>query len=161
MTLTAAQSTVLRADIIADVVFNALPINDDTSQTIANAYNANASPAYTVWKNVVPISQVGDNFDAAELGGLTTADVSRLQVMADYAPSGINPSMPDRRLFFDDIFSGAGGTITRGKLATLWRRLATRGEKLFASGAGSDVSPSTMTFVGLITRNDVNAARAV
>jgi hypothetical protein len=73
--------------------------------------------------------------------------------------AGVNPSLPDCRQFFDDIFSGAGGTNTRANLLALWKRLATRAEKLYATGTGSDPSPAVMVVEGAISYQDVMIAR--
>ena len=159
ITLSPAQLTTLKADILADPLLAAFPNNTDGHFAIMLLYNQLASPAFTVWKTSVPIGDVGRNFNGAELGGLTTANHTRLQTIAQFLASGVNPSLADNRAFFDDVFSGAGGTITRGKLLILWKRLAKRGEKLFATGTGSDASPATMTFEGNITTDDVEVAR--
>jgi hypothetical protein len=157
MPLTSQQLTTLKTDI--DINFAGVPNNADGHVTIAAAYNLNASPSFTVWKTSVPIGAVGDNFNGTELAGLTTGNQSRLQTIAQFSPMGINPSLSDRRAFFDDVFSGAGGATTRGKLLILWKRLATRGEKLFATGTGSDAVPATLVVEGLIHANDVERAR--
>ena len=113
MALTPQQLATLKADILADPALNAFPNNADGNTAIANAYNQNASPAFTVWKTNVSITAIGDKFNGAELGGLTSANQTRLQTIAQYSPMGVNPSLADRRQFFDDIFSGAGGAVTR------------------------------------------------
>lgn len=159
MALTSAQLATLKADIQADSTLNAKPNNPDGNTDIANAYNANASPLFTVWKTNVTITRVGDAFNGTELAGLTTANQTRLQTIAQFSPMGVNPSLADRRQFFDDVFSGAGGTTTRANLLALWKRLARRGEKLFATGTGSDASPATLTFEGVLTYQDVSQAR--
>jgi hypothetical protein len=71
----------------------------------------------------------------------------------------VNPSIASNRAFFDDVFSGAGGTNTRAALLALWKRLATRGEKLYATGTGSDASPATLVVEGAISARDVEEAR--
>ena len=157
--LTPAQMATLKANIIADAAFNGLPLNTDGAVTIANAYNLAAAPAFTVWKTNVPIVEVGRAFNGAELAGLTTGNQTRLQTIAQYLSAGVNPSLIDNRQFFDDVFSGAGGNTTRPKLLTLWKRLALRIEKLFATGTGSDASPATLTWEGQISYADVEAAR--
>jgi hypothetical protein len=108
----------------------------------------------------VPIQEVGQNFNATELGGLTTANTSRLQCLAQYL-SFINASIASNRQFFDDIFSGAGGANTRAALLIIWKRLASRVEKLYATGTGSDVSPATLVFEGTINHQDVQMARSL
>jgi hypothetical protein len=159
MALTPQQLTTLKNDIVADPVLNAQPNNSDGAFDIAVAYNLNASPNFTVWKTNVLINDVGKKFNGAELAGLTTANQTRLQTIAMYLAGGVNPSLIDNRQFFDDIFSGAGGATTRANLLALWKRLATRAEKLYATGTGSDPSPATMTFEGPISFQDVLNAR--
>lgn len=160
MALTQAQLTTLKADILADPVLNAKPMNSDGAFDIAKAYNTQASPNFTVWKSNVTINDVGKAFNGTELAGLTTGNQTRLQTLAQYLAGGVNPSIIGNRQFFDDVFSGAGGTNTRANLLALWKRLATRGEKLFATGTGSDAVPATPTFEGQISYQDVEQARA-
>ena len=160
MALTPQQLTALKAAIAADPVLLAQPNNSDGDYAIASALNLAASPAFTVWKTYVPSTQVGDNMVGTEVAGLTTANISRLQLIIQMSEAGVNPSLVDRRQFFDDVFSGAGGALTRAKLLILWKRLATRAEKLFATGTGTDPSPATLVFEGSLSYQDVTAARA-
>jgi hypothetical protein len=159
MALTPAQLTTLKADIAANSDLNSQPNNSDGNLAIANLYNLNASPNFTVWKTNVPIGSIGASFNAAELAGLSTLNNTRLQSLAMYLAAGVNASRADTRAFFDDIFSGAGGVNTRAALLILWKRLAKRGEKLFATGTGSDASPATLVHEGNITPTDVQMAR--
>jgi len=167
MTLTAAQNTTLKAFILADATLNAFPNDEDGANSIAIILNQQASPDYTVFKTFVPLGEVGDAFDGDEFESLTTAETGRLTAWAAYSVvsdgqttgAGVNPSLPDRRLFFDQIFNAAGGTETRPRLAILWRRLATTIEQLFATGTGSDADPAILDFEGNITRQEVNIAR--
>lgn len=161
MALTSTQLTTLKADILANSDLNSQPNTSDGAFEIMRLYNLDASPAFTVWKTNVPIAQVGAAFDAAELGSRTNLDNVRLQTLAMYLSSGVNPSRSGTRQFYDDIFSAAGGANTRAALLVLWKRLAKRGEKLFANGTGSDPSPATLTFEGNISTQDVLNARAL
>lgn len=157
MALTPAQRATLKTDALATPsLTTAISLADWPA--VAAYYNAQASPDFTVWKTNVSIGAVGDKMNAAELAGLTTLNVQRLQVIAAYSPSGVNPSLADRRAFFDDVFSGAGGVNTRASLLALWKRLSNRVEKLFATGTGSDAVPATMTFEGGVTNLDVQQA---
>ena len=157
--LTPSQLIVLKTDIVADGSLNANPNGQDGNEIIAAAYNANAAPAFTVWKSTVPIGDIGRKFDGGELGGLTTANHTRLQTIAHFLIDGVTPAIASNRAFFDDVFSGAGGVITRAALLALWKRPARRIEKLFATGTGSDPSPATLVFEGTISHQDVNSAR--
>lgn len=159
MALTSAQLATLRADILADPVLSAMPNTQEAAWNIAVIYNTNASPNFTVWKTNVPIETVGRAFNGAEWAGMSSLNHTRLQTVAQYN-SYVNPSLQDIRAMFDDIWSGAGGANTRTNLLALWKRLATRVEKLFATGTGSDASPGTMTFEGQISYQDVYNARA-
>ena len=158
MALTPSQLVTLKNDIAAAPDTSGIPHTSDGAFAVAALYNLPASPAFTVWKTNVTITQVGDKFNGSELGGLTTANQGRLQTIAQYSPMGVNPSLADRRAFFDDIFSGAGGQITRANLLALWKRLATRAEKLYATGTGSDPTPATLTFEGKLSPSDVQSA---
>ncbi len=160
MPLTSAQLQSLKTDINNDATLSAFPNNSDGAFSIAAIYNTQASPNFTVWKTNVSIKEVGDNLVGTDLAGLTTANHTRLQTVAILSTDGINPSLADRRAFFDDIFSGAGGAATRAKLLTLWKRLATRVEKLYATGTGSDASPATLVVEGPISFQDVQTARS-
>lgn len=169
MALTAAQLQTLKADLAANtatvvvagntVAINSLDTlaerNTDSADAVAQWYNGTASPSFTVWKKLATLNQIGDAINATELAGLTSLNISRLEAIATYSPAGVNPSLADRRQAFDDIFSGAGGTNTRASLLALWKRLANRAEKLFATGTGSDASPATLSFEGALTFQNV------
>jgi hypothetical protein len=47
----------------------------------------------------------------------------------------------------------------RAQVHTHCKRAATRAEKLFSTGTGSTASPATMAFEGVVTYQDVSAAR--
>lgn len=148
MELTTAQKATLKTAIQADPAANALYV-DGNLGGLADYLNQLASPAVTFWKTRVSIEQVGDNINAAELAGLSTLNSTRLQTLVALSPAGVNPSVPNRRAFFDDIFSGAGGVNTRAALLALWKRQATRFENVFKVGTGTDVAPASPGFDAL------------
>lgn len=166
MPLTSAQKTTLKNDIAANtatiggVQIKDIPNNSDGNFIIAGWYSGQASPDFTVWKTNVSVSDIGKKFNGTELAGLTTANIERLTCIALYSSGGVNPSLADQRAFFDDVFSGAGGAVTRPALLALWKRFALRIEKLLSTGTGSDGSPATMGYEGTISGNDVAEARA-
>lgn len=157
--LTTAQLQTLKTHINADPALSSQPLTSAGAQAIADVMNLAASPNFTVWKTSVTITAIGDKFNGTELAGLSSLNQTRLQTIAQYSPMGVNPSLADRRAFFDDVFSGAGGVNTRAALLALWKRLATRGEKLYATGTGSDPSPATLVVEGKITSEHVQQAR--
>lgn len=159
MALSQSHWAAVKADILADPILNAFPNNSDGAFAIAAIYNTVASPDFTVWKTNVPIGDIGKKFDNTELAGLTSLNHTRLQTLAIFLSAGVNPSVAGNRAFFDDIFSGAGGTNTRAALLTLWKRLATRLEKLLATGTGSNSVPATITHEGNVSYQDIMSAR--
>lgn len=166
MPLTTAQLQAIKADILAnqDLNISPGPAIPDVLEQIARLYNLPAVPDYWVYRSAVSLTEIGDNIVATEIAGMSALNMQRLQVMAEYSAnnaSAINPSLADRRAFFDQVFSGAGGAQTRPKLAILWRRLASRVEKLFAAGSGTTGSPATMAYEGPITPAEIGAARAL
>ena len=123
-------------------------------------WNRESSPLKIVWRTSVSNEEIGDAMNGTEVAGLSSLNMQRAQMLANYSNGTQNPSRFDRRDAFDRIFSGAGGQNTRAALAVVWRRAATRFEQLFATGTGSDASPGTLGYEGRITWHDVNAALA-
>ncbi len=138
MNLTQSQLSTLKTWLTA----NASGLDDSQAAAALNA--AAAGPNNICWKTNVAIVKVGDKLNGTEVAGLTSLNVERLQAVALYSSGGINPSLSDRRQFFDDIFSGAGGATTRANLLALWKRTMTVGENVFKTGTGSDASPATL-----------------
>ena len=153
-TLTTPQRAALKTAIQADGTANTLYV-DGNLDGLAAHLNANASPAFTVWKTLVAVGDVGKTFVASELAGLTQLNTSRLQNLAAWLAAGVNPSLASIRQFFDDIFSGAGGANTRAALLVLWKRPASRVERVFATGTGSDASPGLIVSEGPITTTEL------
>ena len=157
MELNNTQLSTLKTAILVDPILAALPRNPDSYAVIKKAFNV-LDATFTVWKTNVSIGEVGDNIVATGLAALAAADTARLQAIADYSPNGINPSLDDRRAFFNDIFSAVAGASTRAKLLILWKRLATRAEKLYANtanGNGANATPALLVVEGEIDETNV------
>jgi hypothetical protein len=73
----------------------------------------------------------------------------------------MNPSLANVRQGMADIFSGSTNSAPaqRAHLTAVSKRTATKAEKLFATGTGTDATPATMTFEGRLSYDDVQAAR--
>jgi hypothetical protein len=158
---------ILKADIAASE-FASLPINPDTSSAIALAYNLAATPDYWVWRTKVTKSELTNNtsqdgtvFTWNGNGYILRSQGERDAFRALFNGSDeVNPSLPQVRQAFLDIFSGTGNAaLNREHLAAIGRRKATRAEKLFAAGAGTTVSPSLLDFEGNLSFQDVSQAR--
>lgn len=159
MPLTTAQYQALKADILANagtipagqpwtgpfggIAVRDVPNSGDGNVAVAGYYNQPAAPGWTTWRRNVALVEVANNLNGTDLSGLSSLNHTRLQTVVMLSQSGVDASLADRRQFFDDIFSGAGGVNTRANLLALWKRLATYAQKLFSTGTGSDASPAT------------------
>lgn len=168
MSLTPAQNATLKADIIADGTLNAQPMNSDGAFAIAAAYNLQAAPDFWVWRTSVTKSEIvqktsQDSTVFAWTGtGFITRSVGEQAAWRELFENGAcNPSLPNTRQAFQDIFSGgtAPAPANRTHLLAVARRKATRIEKLFATGTGSTASPAAMVIEGSISYQDAEAAR--
>ncbi len=159
MVLTTAQQATLKAHILATPALDAFPNNEDGAAGIANLLNLQAVPDFTVFKTNVPLDEVGKAF-VIGIGGLTTAESIRIDLLASYSQAGVNPSDPEiRALYEEELGAGADANTAKANLDVLWRRLSNEIEKLFATGTGSDAVPALLDFEGDISRQDVFTAR--
>ena len=145
--LTTAQLVTLKADVIANPDTNLL-YTDGNLQGLADLYNAEALPAYTVWKTSVPTREVKTAFLWTEYIGRSACERDAFQFMLSNGV--INPADANVRQGIADIFSGPSGAQSRTNLLAIGKRSASRLEKLFATGTGTVASPSTMTVEGVI-----------
>ena len=164
--LTITQLQTLKADIFARA------IQAQPEQTIANTYNAVASPSFTVWRSLVSEAEIYGTPDSAAAFWSWTAYIARSQGERDgwremFGVEGsVNPSLANVRQAVLDIFSGSANNAPaqRTFLNNKSKRLANVIEKLLANislGNGADATPATLTFEGSLTIFDVQAALAV
>lgn len=157
MALTTAQLLTLKADIAADPVLSAFPNNSDGAFEIAAAYNQVFIPAFRVWKTDVPTKDAKKAMVWTEYIGRSVGERDAWQFMLSNGT--INAADTNVRQGIADIFSGPGGATTRANLTAIAKRDATRAEKLFATGTGTELSPATMVFEGNLSYQDVQDAR--
>lgn len=163
MALTPAQNATLKAYIAGDQVLSAFPGNSDGAFAIAAAMNATASPDYYVWRSSVTIDEVMQNgFDWTRVDNLT---VGKSRIWEWMASTGtVKPNQANVRAGVLAVFTTAGDLANRNAVFSHFQRLATRAEKLFATGTGTSstdqgVGPSVMGFEGTLSYSDVEAAR--
>lgn len=157
--LTSAQLTTLKAAIAAEtdpVLVTAREAG--ATGAMAAFYNTASNPAFIVWRTNVTNDELGDAMNGTEVAGLSSLNMQRLQVLAAYSGGSQNMSRSDRRAAFDAVFSGAGGATTRAAMAALWKRIATRAERLYATGTGTTAIPGLMTYEGQVSDANVIAA---
>ena len=147
----------LKADIIADPVLNAIPNTDDGAFQIAAVYNALAVPDYIVWRTSVPTADCKKAAVWTEFIGRNAGERDAWIFML--SNGFINAAEANVRQGIQDIFSGVSGATSRANLLAIVKRKATRGEKVLATGLGTDASPSTMSFEGTLSYQDILTAR--
>lgn len=155
--LTAAQLLTLKVDIAADPILAAQPNNSDGAFAIAAAYNLLAVPNFIVWRTAILTSDCKKATTWTEYIGRSQGERDAWQFMLSNGI--INAADANIRQGIQDIFSGPGGVASRAALVAIAKRKATRAEKLFATGTGTDAVPATMTFEGNLSFQDVEAAR--
>jgi hypothetical protein len=170
MALTTAQQATLKAHIAASPDLNIYPNNSDGAFEIARLLEQTASPDFWVWRTSVEKKEVvqqqgrtGTSFVWAG-NGFIGRSAGELECWNQLFNSSLtcNPSLPNVRQAFVDIFSGTGNAATnRTHLDAIARRKANRLEKLFATGTGGDTSATagTMVVEGRISYQEVEAAR--
>lgn len=162
--LTTPQLQALKAAIAADQALAAKPNNPDGNTEIAAAFNTNAAPEYYVWKSSVGIDEIMQNgFDWTRVDNLTVGKARIWEWMT--AVGTVKPNQANVRAGVLAVFTTAGDLANRNAVFGHCQRLATRAEKLFASGSGvtstdQGVGPSTMTFEGNLSYQDIEQARA-
>lgn len=159
MSLTSAQLQTLKTAILADPALAALPRNDDAAAFIAAEFNKEASPAFVVWRPDVRADEIGNVWVGTDIDGMSALNMQRLQLLlASSAGGAFDMRRADRRAGFENPFGTNQNNASRVAMRAAWKRNATRAEKLYATGTGSDESPAVMTFIGSISGQDVNSA---
>jgi hypothetical protein len=163
MALTLDQKTALKAAIVADEVLNALPNNSDTAITIAQAFNLPASPDWWVWRTAVTRKEILQNgFNWTRLDNLS---VGKARIWQDIFVDGeLNPSKANVRTGIEAVWVGTQADLDqRAAVYIHCKKLASRVQKLFSTGTGSNGDPATMD-VNIdeafeVSGNDVETAR--
>jgi len=159
--MTPAQLVILGAYLQAQPDLASQPFTPAGTTEIQRLLGLPASPVTTavVWRTSVPLGAVVRAFDPNEFEALNGPNRERLQLLAGFLAEGVDPSSPNVREFFLEVFSGAGGATTRAALLVLWATIASRVERLYATGTGSPASPATLTYTGAVSYEDVDTAR--
>lgn len=153
--LTTTQLAVLRTAIGAelDPVFVTYRTQGATGQ-MAEWFNQ--SSAVIVWRTQVPKDEITSNgFKWDRLAAMTVGQARIWDGLFDNASRSMNPSKLNVRDGIEKAWSGATENEQRAAIYSHCKRLATRAEKVFASGLGTDVAPSELGFEGRITDYDI------
>lgn len=157
MPLTPSQITALRTAINADPALSSQPNSPDGHLNVAAAFNTLASPNFTVWSTEVSTEVIKDSVNWTEYINRSVGERSAFELLI--SGNKLNMARANVRQGIADIFSGITGVNSRTAIGNAGKRLATRAEKLFATGTGTNLDPAVMTFEGAISDSDVQAAR--
>ena len=173
--MTPQQLTALKTELQTDpaALGYAPLITAGSMGALADLLNALAVPEFWVWRTLVTkdeytqVASIDDTtFNWTGTGFITRSqgerDAWRELFNGGGAGAGrggnaVNPSLPNVRQAFSDIFSGgtAPAPANRTHLAVVSRRKASRAERIFATGTGSTASPGVMTFEGIVSPDNV------
>ena len=158
--MTPAQLVTLKAAILADPVLNAYPQNSDGAYNMAIFLDQPATPDFIVWKTSVDPDEVMKNgMDWTRVDNLSVGKARIWDWMSRLGT--FNPSKTNIRAGIDAAWVGTAADLAvRAMVYTHCKRLATKAEKLFASGTGSDAAPAVMTIEGRLQYSDIEQARS-
>jgi hypothetical protein len=156
--LTTTQLQALKVDILADQAL--APLFDggtDNAFAIAEAYNQPHAGGYLVWRTYVDVEEImGNGFVWTVVDTLAVGKARIWEWLTRFG--WINPSKANVRQGIADAF-GNNSAMTNA-VAVHCKRVATRAERLFATGAGTSNNPGIMAFEGEVTYQDVLEARS-
>ena len=110
-----------------------------------------------IWRSSVTQDEIMQNgFDWARVDNLSVGKARIWEWLFDNAAQSINPSKPNVRAGIDETWKGTAADLAvRAAVYTHCRRLAKVVESVFATGDGTEVSPSLTTFEGEVNVNDI------
>lgn len=155
--MTEAQLATLKAHILTNTaVADFLASRNDTA--IADWYNAQASPAFYVWRNAVTQDEIMQNgFDWTQVDNQTVGKARIWEWLFNNADRSINPTKANVRAGIMECWKGTTAMLAV-RLVVLGhcQKVASNLERLFATGTGTattvdGVGPGTTTVYGEVS----------
>jgi hypothetical protein len=152
--LTAEQLPTLRTAIDAETAPEFVALRTEGA-TGAMAEWFNAASSFVVWKSNVSEAEILRNgMDWTRVDNLSVGPARIWEWMFKFG--SINPSKPNIRAGIDAVWKGTAADLAvRASVYTHCKRPATRGEKLFSTGTGTEQTPGDLGFEGAINDQDV------
>jgi hypothetical protein len=149
----------LKAYILATPALAAFPQGSDGSYAIAELLNLKAAPDYIVWKTSVNIDEIMRNgMDWTRVDNLAVGKARIWDWMGRLG--SFDSSRVNVRAGIDACWIGTAADLAvRAQVYTHCKRPATVVEKVLATGAGTDASPSTMGFDGTVSYQEIETVR--
>ena len=150
--------TALKDYIAAVPEWAAMPKNSDTAFFIAVELNKEAPNNYVVWRTAVPVDEIMRNgLDWTRVDNLSVGKARIWDWMTRL--DTLNPSKVNIRAGIDATWVGTAADLAvRAVVYTHCKRKASVVEKLFATGTGTDASPSTMGYEGPMPYQEIITA---
>jgi hypothetical protein len=157
--MTPSQLQALKAYILADPALTQ-HLATGRYDLVRDYYNAPSDPAFTVWRTAVTQDEIMQNgFDWTRVDNLAVGKARIWDWMFDNQSTTIDPSKTNVRAGIEAVWVGTAADLAvRAAVYVHCKRIATRVERLFATGTGSDAVPGLMGFEGEISANTVTTA---
>jgi len=158
--LTPTQLEVLRADMLTHPELNAARASGDDA-FLANYYNTIAVPVFIVWRTMVSLDEIMQNgFDWTQVDNQSVGKARIWEWMFKNYDVAINPSKDNIRTGIDECWKGTAAMLAvRASIYLHCKRSATRLERLFATGTGTDLVPGNLVVEGNISVSEISNAR--
>jgi hypothetical protein len=154
--LTTAQLITLKAALLAETnpAFVALRNAGSTGQM---AEWLNEPSTTIVWRTAVPQDEIMQNgFDWVQVDNLSVGKARIWEWLFANENRTMNPSKPNVRAGVDECWKGTTAMLAvRSAIYVHCKRPATRAEKVFATGTGTDAVPASMGWEGFVGDYDV------
>lgn len=149
--MTPEQLSTLKAAVIADPTLSAVGRNDTELARLLNL-----PTTFVGWRTNVTIDEIGNAWMGTDIDGMSALNMQRLQLLLASSTTGLfNMARADRRAGFENPFGTNVNNASRVAMRAVWKRFATRAERVFATGTGTDATPGTFGFEGQVTINDI------
>lgn len=144
MPLTPAQSQILKAAIVADAQLDAIPNDSDGNTAVAALLNMAAAPAWVVWRTQVTDREIMLNgFNWTRVDNLSVGKARIWDWMFRFG--FIDPSKSNIRTGIDSVWVGTQADLgVRAAVYVHCKKNASRAQKLFSTGVGTDATPATL-----------------
>lgn len=161
MQLTPQQLTTLSVAIRAetDPTFVAMRLANN-EDGMAGFYNQPFSPSFICWRTAVSQDEIMQNgFDWTRVDNLSIGKGRVWEWLFANAQRSINPSKANVRAGIDQTWVGtAADQAVRAAVYSHCKRPATRGEKLYATGTGTDAAPALFSVEGAVSAQNISDA---
>jgi len=156
MDMTPEQKTTLKQHILATQDLNSIYEIGDLSG-LAAALNADADPSFVVWRTSVTQDEIMQNgFDWTRVDNLSVGLARVWEWMFANETRTINPGKDNVRAGIEAVWKGTAADLAvRAAVYVHCKRNASRIEKLFATGTGSDAVPAKMVVEGPISFSEL------